>query len=93
MYRVEQLRDVLLPIVQAPDSADQFFVGPFGFVYPPFAITERGESLNEWVSRSAPDVPTTVFVLLHVAEKLQQLHEAGWTHRDLKCDAIFPAWP
>lgn len=84
MYDDPKLREVLLPIVQASDNEDQSITGPHNFVFPPFAITERGEGLNEWMSRAAPDVATTVFVLLHVAERLQQLHEAGWCHRDLK---------
>ena len=32
-----------------------------------------------WLARS-----THVQVMVHIAEKLQQLHAAGWTHRDLK---------
>ena len=42
------------------------------------------QALNEWVSRMAPDLPGTLFVLLHVAEKLQKLHAEGLCHRDLK---------
>jgi serine/threonine protein kinase len=42
------------------------------------------QGLNEWVSRMAPDFPTTIFVLLHVVEKLQKLHSLGLCHRDLK---------
>jgi serine/threonine protein kinase len=45
---------------------------------------ERGESLNEWCSRVSPNFATTLFVLLHVAERLQQLHASGLCHRDLK---------
>jgi hypothetical protein len=45
----------------------------------------RGESLNEWCSRVSPNFATTLFVLLHVAERLQQLHASGLCHRDLKC--------
>jgi serine/threonine protein kinase len=90
VFDIEQLQDALLPVVQASDNTNQECTGPFEFVFPPFAITERGEPLTEWVSRSAPDLPTTIFVLLHVAERLQQLHEAGWAHRDLKCDATSP---
>ena len=32
-----------------------------------------------WLARSMH-----VQVMVHIAEKLQQLHAAGWTHRDLK---------
>ena len=42
------------------------------------------QALNEWVRRMAPDLPGTILVLLHVAEKLQRLHAEGLCHRDLK---------
>jgi serine/threonine protein kinase len=42
------------------------------------------QSLNEWVSRVAPDLPTTIFVLLHLAEKLEKVHAHGLCHRDIK---------
>jgi serine/threonine protein kinase len=32
----------------------------------------------------APDVPTTIFVLLHLAEKLEKVHARGLCHRDIK---------
>ena len=81
MFDVPELRDSLLPFVMACENSDGRASGPSGFVYPPFVIAERGESLNEWVSRSAPDLATTIFVLLHVAERLQRLHQAGIVHR------------
>ena len=83
MYSNVPLRGNLLPVVQASANEDASVTGPFGYVFPPYAVTERGEGLNEWVSRSAPDLATTIFVLLHVAERLQQLHQAGIAHRDL----------
>jgi hypothetical protein len=55
-----------------------------GFVFPPFIIVERGESLNEWVQRVAPDFITSLFVLCHVCKRLKLLHDAGLCHRDLK---------
>ena len=42
------------------------------------------QALNEWVSRVAPDLPTAIFVLLQVAEKLEKLHSHALCHRDLK---------
>jgi serine/threonine protein kinase len=42
------------------------------------------QSLNEWVSRMAPDLPTTLFVLLHLAEKIEKVHAHGLCHRDIK---------
>eukprot|EP00892_Ulva_mutabilis_P010844 jgi/Ulvmu1/8131/UM040_0027.1 len=51
---------------------------------PPVIATEKGESLDDFVRRSAPDYFTSLQVMVHIAEKLQQLHAAGWAHRDLK---------
>ena len=42
------------------------------------------QSLSEWVSRVATDLPTTMFVLLQLAEKVEKLHASGLCHRDLK---------
>jgi Protein kinase domain len=55
-----------------------------GFSFPPFIVVERGESLNEWAQRCAPDGITAMFVLCHVAKRLEMLHTVGLTHRDLK---------
>lgn len=32
----------------------------------------------------APDLPTTIFVLLHLAEKLEKVHAHRLCHRDIK---------
>jgi hypothetical protein len=34
-----------------------------GWLYPPFIVIERGESLDEWQLRIQPDFPTIVQVL------------------------------
>jgi hypothetical protein len=54
------------------------------FALPPVIITEKGESLDEFIARSAPDFFTALQVMVHIARKLEQLHAAGWVHRDLK---------
>ena len=48
------------------------------------AQVERGESLDEWAQRIAPDFPTILMVLCHIATRLAQLHASGHAHRDLK---------
>lgn len=66
------------------DNADGGIQDSTGYVLPPFIVVERGESLNEWVDRVAPDFVTSMFVLCHVTKRLQLLHSAGLCHRDLK---------
>lgn len=83
-----KLRDVLLPAVQSSANARGTICGPFDFVFPAFTITERGESLCEWMTRSAPDLATSLFVLLHVCQCLQRLHAVGLCHRDLKATNV-----
>jgi serine/threonine protein kinase len=55
-----------------------------GCEWPPCIIIERGESLDEWVLRIKPDFPTILQVLVHLTERMQTLHAAGYVHRDLK---------
>ena len=40
--------------------------------------------LNEWTARVAPDTPTAILVLLHIAERICHLHALGLAHRDVK---------
>lgn len=51
---------------------------------PPMIITERGECLREYVSRKHPDFVSCLQIIVHIAEKLQIMHMAGYAHRDLK---------
>ena len=83
-----KLHGVLLPAVQSSANARGAVRGPFDFVFPAFTITERGESLREWMARSAPDLATAVFVLLHVCRCVQRLHAAGVCHRDLRATNV-----
>ena len=55
-----------------------------GGVLPPMIITERGECLREYVTRKHPDFVTCLQIIVHIAEKLQIMHMAGYAHRDLK---------
>lgn len=47
-------------------------------------VTERGECLSEYMVRKHPDYVTSMQVIVHIAEKLKTMHNAGWVHRDLK---------
>lgn len=66
------------------DNGDGRIDDGAGYALPPFIVVERGESLDEWVARVAPDFITSMFVLCHVTKRLQLLHSAGLCHRDLK---------
>ena len=50
----------------------------------PCVILEKGEPLDEWVSRVAPDVTTSMTIMSHVVKVVIDLHQAGLVHRDLK---------
>lgn len=84
LYSTPALRAVLPAALRMCPNSDGAVRSPSGYAFPPFIIVERGEALNEWASRSAPDFATALFVLLHVAERLQRLHAAGLCHRDIK---------
>ena len=51
---------------------------------PPYIVMERGEALNEWVSRSAPNTAVALGVIGHLMNAVAELHAAGYVHRDLK---------
>ena len=50
----------------------------------PCVILEKGEPLEERVSRVVPDVMTSMTIMSHVVKNVIDLHEAGLVHRDLK---------
>lgn len=47
-----------------------------------------GEPLAHWAQTGAADAPTTIFMLLHVAERVQLLHAAGFAHRTLSPQTV-----
>jgi hypothetical protein len=84
LYRTPGLHRILPEVHQISPNEDGAIRSQSGYIFPPFIMVEKGESLNEWASRVAPDFATTLFLLLHIAERLQQLHEVGMCHRDVK---------
>ena len=85
LYANPALEGILPKVYCISANQDGAAKTSWSYVFPPYIIVERGESLNEWCSRVSPNFATTLFVLLHVAERLQQLHASGLCHRDLKC--------
>jgi Protein kinase domain len=88
LYSLAPLQAILPPVHCLKDNADGSIKDARGQPLPPFVVIEKGEALNEWAKRRAPDFPTSLTVLCHVAERLQALHEAGLVHRDLKPENI-----
>eukprot|EP00892_Ulva_mutabilis_P009361 jgi/Ulvmu1/6798/UM309_0002.1 len=84
LYSNPTLRAMMPAVSAVQDNSDGRVQDSTGFAFPPFIVVERGESLDEWVHRVAPDFVTSMFVLCHVTKRLQLLHSAGLCHRDLK---------
>jgi len=47
-------------------------------------VMERGEPLDEWCERAAPQLPKALIVMLDLMQAVAGLHAAGYAHRDLK---------
>jgi hypothetical protein len=50
-YSNAQLRDVLLPLLEARSNADSLVRSSSCFVFPPFAVFDRTVSLQDWCMR------------------------------------------
>eukprot|EP00892_Ulva_mutabilis_P004013 jgi/Ulvmu1/1984/UM012_0146.1 len=61
-----------------------------GRLLPPCIVMEKGESLDVWMQRNCGgiDMITGLQVIQHVAERLADLHGAGYVHRDLKLSNV-----
>eukprot|EP00892_Ulva_mutabilis_P004162 jgi/Ulvmu1/2117/UM127_0002.1 len=57
---------------------------PRGWPLPPCIVMEQGESLNDWSDRAQPDLFTCLGVLSNISERVADMHDAGYVHRDLK---------
>eukprot|EP00892_Ulva_mutabilis_P004417 jgi/Ulvmu1/2347/UM013_0195.1 len=66
------------------DNLDGAVQDAQGNPLPPFVIMERGESLDEWSRRRKPDMWAAMPVLANIAKRLEDMHNAGYAHRDLK---------
>jgi hypothetical protein len=44
------------------NNADRIACTPYGFVFPPFMVTERGQPLSEWMSTYSADMVTSMQV-------------------------------
>jgi Protein kinase domain len=91
MYANPKLRKMMTATREIGNNMDQQHVGPGGYVFPPFIVFERGESLNEWTmrmraitSQGSVDIVHAYLALSNIAQRLQELHSAGYVHRDLK---------
>ena len=84
LYSNPVLRGMMPAITHIEPNTDSSARSMTGWPMPPCIVIERGESLDMWALRIKPDFTTILQVLTHVATRLQQLHESGLVHRDLK---------
>jgi serine/threonine protein kinase len=55
-----------------------------GDTLPACMVYERGEPLHEWSLRTQPDTLAVLHMLCAVAERIADVHAAGFVHRDIK---------
>jgi hypothetical protein len=63
MYCERSIRAMMPSIAVVESNAGKRVTGPGGYVFPPFIVVEKGESLDEWVLRVQPDFVTILQVL------------------------------
>jgi hypothetical protein len=83
LYSNAKLRSIRPTIVGVESNASGAVRASDGFVFPPFAVVERGESLVEWRNRAEPDFLMALTVLVRAAELLRRLHSAGIAHNNV----------
>jgi hypothetical protein len=54
------------------------------YLLPPTTVSEKGETLDDYLARVLPDFMSCLQIVAQIAGKVQRLHSAGWVHRDLK---------
>lgn len=89
VYRDPNIRAVSPEILHMYDSDVGALVDPTGRPLLSFIVFERGEALDEWARRRMPDLITSIQVIWHVADVLQNLHKANIAHRDLKPSNVY----
>lgn len=89
MYADRDLRAALPPVTEIRSNEDAEVVADDGWVFPPFIITDRGESLDMWArNKRDPGFAATVRVLRDVAGQVKGLHSQGLVHRNLNPESI-----
>lgn len=89
MYLDRDLHAALPPVTEIRSNESRDVVGRDGFVFPPFIVTDHGESLDTWIrKRSDPGFAATVRVLRDIAGQLKGLHAQNLVHRNLNPESI-----
>eukprot|EP00892_Ulva_mutabilis_P002841 jgi/Ulvmu1/12558/UM090_0045.1 len=85
LYTESQLKAMMPAILAVEDNTSGKAKTPYGYVFPPFVIIERGQSLDEWARDNANKDFITIFqAVSHAVRALKGLHEFGYAHRDIK---------
>jgi hypothetical protein len=87
MFNIPGVLPTLPKLYASSDNTAGRLRGPEGFVFPPFLVTERGQSLQEWLQVSRDNL-LLLAMIRDVAELLATLHAGGHVHRDIKPDNI-----
>ena len=78
--KLQRVMPVIEDIVGNEDGA----ITSLGQPLPPMIIVEKGESLDEWQRRSNADFAGSMYIMIHLVERVVELHKSGVVHRDLK---------
>ena len=74
----------VMPVIEDIIGNEDGAIMSLGLPLPPMIIIEKGESLDEWQLRSKADFAGSMYIMLHLVERVVDLHKAGVVHRDLK---------
>lgn len=58
LYMHPDLQSTIPATMAIEDNSSGELATPYGYMFPPFIITENGQSLKEWASRNNPDFIT-----------------------------------
>jgi len=72
----------IMPAIDDIVGNEDGLLTSLGQPLPPMVIVEKGES-HQWQRRSPADFASTMQIMLHLNERVVDLH-AGYVHRDLK---------
>lgn len=84
-----ELKDLMPVVERVEDNPQQLNIASLpaplnAHPLPPLIINERGETLDEHVTRTQPNFVSALSIMIQLAQVIERLHTTGWVHRDLK---------